>query len=189
MVPGSCPTMMRNIGPTFSVSAAITPKSKASMGAAIRMATRTINCAMPCRAWPRQRETAHRAVSRAAACGDNAAMRSLSHFFSILLRHSRRQVRSPFAKAANAGSGSIRRLMLAVLCGLFFPPAYALEKVSVQLNWKHQFQFAGYYAAIEKGYFRDAGYEVELRELPDGSDPIAAVLKGEADYGVAASEL
>ena len=116
-------------------------------------------------------------------------MRSLSHFFSILLRHSRRQVRSPFAKAANAGSGSIRRLMLAVLCGLFFPPAYALEKVSVQLNWKHQFQFAGYYAAIEKGYFRDAGYEVELRELPDGSDPIAAVLKGEADYGVAASEL
>ncbi|HJV92703.1 MAG TPA: ABC transporter substrate-binding protein, partial [Azonexus sp.] len=59
----------------------------------------------------------------------------------------------------------------------------------MQLNWKHQFQFAGYYAAIEKGYFREAGFEVELRELPEGSDPIAAVLKGEADYGVAASEL
>lgn len=81
------------------------------------------------------------------------------------------------------------RLMLAALIWLCVLPAYALDKVSVQLNWKHQFQFAGYYAAIEKGYFRDAGFEVELRELPDGNDPISAVLKGEADFGVAASEL
>jgi diguanylate cyclase (GGDEF)-like protein/PAS domain S-box-containing protein len=68
-------------------------------------------------------------------------------------------------------------------------PAHALEQVVLQLNWKHQFQFGGYYAAIEKGYFRDAGFEVSLRELSEGHDPIQAVLGGEADYGVAASEL
>lgn len=59
----------------------------------------------------------------------------------------------------------------------------------MQLNWKHQFQFAGYYVAVEKGYFRDAGFEVSLSELAEGADPITAVLNGEADFGVAASEL
>jgi diguanylate cyclase (GGDEF)-like protein/PAS domain S-box-containing protein len=81
------------------------------------------------------------------------------------------------------------RLLALALLWMFFSPASALEKVSIQLNWKHQFQFAGYYAAIEKGYFRDAGFEVSLRELADGQDPISTVLNGEADFGVAASEL
>ena len=81
------------------------------------------------------------------------------------------------------------RLFLLLLIALTFLPARAQETVSVQLNWKHQFQFAGYYAAIEKGYFRDAGFDVSLKELPAGGDPILAVLGGEADYGVAASEL
>jgi len=82
----------------------------------------------------------------------------------------------------------MRQIVALVLC-LILTPVMALEKVSVQLNWKHQFQFAGYYAAIEQGYFRDAGFEVNLRELLEGHDPITAVLNGEADFGVAASEL
>ena len=84
---------------------------------------------------------------------------------------------------------TLRRLFGALLAGLCLSSALALEKVSLQLNWKHQFQFAGYYAAIEQGYFRAAGFDVELRELPDGGDPISSVLKGQADFGVAASEL
>lgn len=39
-----------------------------------------------------------------------------------------------------------------------------LRKVRVQLKWLHQFQFAGFYAAIDQGYFRRAGLEVELLE-------------------------
>lgn len=31
------------------------------------------------------------------------------------------------------------------------------ETVKLQLKWKHQFQFAGYYAAIEKGYYAQEG--------------------------------
>jgi len=68
-------------------------------------------------------------------------------------------------------------------------PAAALEKVSLQLNWKHQFQFAGYYAAIEKGYYRDAGFEVTPIEAGPDASPVDAVLEGRADYGVGASEL
>lgn len=35
---------------------------------------------------------------------------------------------------------------------------FGLEKVSLQLEWKHQFEFAGFYAAVEKGYYEDIGY-------------------------------
>ena len=81
------------------------------------------------------------------------------------------------------------RVAVFFLFCLILSPAGAQEKISIQLNWKHQFQFAGYYAAIEKGYFRDAGFEVSLRELAAGADPVDEVLAGHADYGVAASEL
>ncbi len=39
-------------------------------------------------------------------------------------------------------------------------PAAALDTVSIQLKWKHQFQFAGYYQAVEQGFYRDAGLAV-----------------------------
>ena len=81
------------------------------------------------------------------------------------------------------------RLVLFLLSCLVLAPAWALEQVVLQLNWKHQFQFAGYYAAVEQGYFRDAGFAVSLRELQEGGDPVDIVLDGEADFGVAASEL
>ena len=38
------------------------------------------------------------------------------------------------------------------------------ETIKMQLSWKHQFQFAGYYAAIEKGFYKDQGLTVELVE-------------------------
>src|SRR5512147_1127210 len=76
-----------------------------------------------------------------------------------------------------------------VVVMLWALPAAALEKISLQLNWKHQFQFAGYYAAIEQGYYRDAGFDVRLIEADGKNDPIDAVLSGKAAFGVGASEL
>ncbi|HWA09711.1 MAG TPA: ABC transporter substrate-binding protein [Opitutaceae bacterium] len=63
------------------------------------------------------------------------------------------------------------------------------DKVVLQLKWRHQFQFAGYYAAVAQGYYREAGLDVELREAVPGKDPVKAVLAGEADFGVGTSEL
>ena len=80
-----------------------------------------------------------------------------------------------------------------LLAGAVLPAAdiaaTALQPVTLQLNWKHQFQFAGYYAAIERGYYRDAGFDVRVQEVQEGHDPIDAVISGAADYGVGASEL
>jgi ABC-type nitrate/sulfonate/bicarbonate transport system substrate-binding protein len=39
-----------------------------------------------------------------------------------------------------------------------------IEVVHLQLPWKHQFQFAGYYAALEKGYYAKAGLSVVIHE-------------------------
>jgi PAS domain S-box-containing protein len=64
-----------------------------------------------------------------------------------------------------------------------------LETVTLQLKWAHQFQFAGYYAAIEKGYYREAGLDVKIREAVVGEEPSSPVLTGEADFGIATSDL
>ncbi|WP_022954542.1 GGDEF domain-containing protein [Leucothrix mucor] len=49
------------------------------------------------------------------------------------------------------------------------PTESSLEHVSLQLSWKHQFQFAGYYAAVAKGFYREVGLDVRLLEGGQGS--------------------
>ncbi len=63
-------------------------------------------------------------------------------------------------------------------------PALALDAVTIQLKWQHQWQFAGYYAAQAQGYYRAAGLDVTLREAVPGQDPLQAVLDGKAHYGI-----
>lgn len=70
-------------------------------------------------------------------------------------------------------------LMIAVSPGL-----HAEETVRLQLKWRHQFQFAGYYAAKEKGYYRQAGLNVELIEAAPDTDSTKVVSQGDAEYGV-----
>ena len=67
--------------------------------------------------------------------------------------------------------------------------ADGLDDVTLQLKWKHQFQFAGYYVAAEKGYYRNAGFNVRFAEASGAEDSIATVVGGKADFGVAGSEL
>ncbi len=63
------------------------------------------------------------------------------------------------------------------------------EQVTLQLKWKHQFQFAGYYAAQEKGFYREAGLDVAILEAAPGIDPAQEVIAGRAQVGVGTSEL
>jgi NitT/TauT family transport system substrate-binding protein len=59
-----------------------------------------------------------------------------------------------------------------------------VDKVTLQLKWVTQAQFAGYYAAQEQGYYADEGLELTIR--PGGPDivPEQAVLGGQADIGI-----
>ena len=42
--------------------------------------------------------------------------------------------------------------------------AKQLTKVKLQLQWFTQAQFAGYFAALDQGYFRDQGLDVQILE-------------------------
>ena len=64
-----------------------------------------------------------------------------------------------------------------------------LQSIDFQLRWMHQFQFAGYYAAIEQGYYREVGLEVRLHEGRPGRTPVGEVLSGRAQYGEGNSEV
>lgn len=82
-----------------------------------------------------------------------------------------------------------RAVVLGVFCFAGSLGAQPLDHVTLQLKWRHQFQFAGYYAAVEQGYYRELGLEVILREAVHGEEPAHFVLRGGAEFGVAASDL
>jgi diguanylate cyclase (GGDEF)-like protein/PAS domain S-box-containing protein len=70
--------------------------------------------------------------------------------------------------------------------------AYAAQEkqmIDFQLRWHNQFQFAGYYAALEKGYYSDEGLDVRLHEGAPGRTPVDEVLAGRAQYAESNSEL
>ncbi len=64
-----------------------------------------------------------------------------------------------------------------------------LEKVSLQLQWLDQFQFAGYYVAKEKGFYKDAGFDVEIKKYGSDVDIVKDVLSGKTTYGIGRSSL
>ncbi|WP_300405554.1 ABC transporter substrate-binding protein, partial [Nocardioides sp.] len=63
--------------------------------------------------------------------------------------------------------------------------AGGLTPVTLQLQWLPQAQFAGYYAAVDQGFFEEEGLDVEI--VPSGGDivPQDALANGDADYAIA----
>lgn len=68
--------------------------------------------------------------------------------------------------------------------------AYGNDKVVLQLKWEHEFQFAGYYAALWQGYYDEVGLDVEIRSAtsPKGElkSPAFELISGNADFAIGA---
>jgi diguanylate cyclase (GGDEF)-like protein len=97
-------------------------------------------------------------------------------------------VQTPPGKRSNTSL----RLSLALLLvqWLCLTEAMAAEKMRLQLRWLHQFQFAGYYMALEKGFYAQAGLEVDIRPGGPGTlNPLDLLLAGDADFAIANSGL
>jgi len=111
-------------------------------------------------------------------------IRSLSRLFSQLL-------------SGSVGRCSLVIVMATCLIMVSSQPGNAqsaaeknnLVQITLQLPWFHQFQFAGYYAAIEQNYYKSAGFNVTVNSGSPARRPVGEVLAGRADYGVASSEL
>ena len=71
--------------------------------------------------------------------------------------------------------------MLAGAVGLMATTAMAADKVTLQLKWVTQAQFAGYYVAADKGFYEEENLEVEIK--PGGPDiaPPQVIVGGGAD--------
>src|SRR5437879_1231104 len=95
----------------------------------------------------------------------------------------------PLAARARQLDALRRLVMAACLVLLASHPAAALDQVSLQLKWKHQFQFAGYYAALEQGFYRNAGLDVTIREGGPDIDVAETVASGKADFGVCSASV
>jgi NitT/TauT family transport system substrate-binding protein len=79
--------------------------------------------------------------------------------------------------------------LLAINCTTFSPQKPPLDEVTLQLKWMHRAQFAGFYMADDKGYYRDENIKVTFLEGGLDVDNAEGVLSGAADFGVLSPEI
>jgi NitT/TauT family transport system substrate-binding protein len=79
----------------------------------------------------------------------------------------------------------IAAIVVAVSCGGISAPGGPLTKVRLQLQWVAQSQFAGYFAAVSKGYYRDLGLDVEIKLGGPDIVPQQVVASDGAEFGIA----
>ena len=86
---------------------------------------------------------------------------------------------------------ALRQILFGVAILLWHPGLQSapLRKVTLQLKWAHDFQFAGYYAAQAKGFYAAEGLDVALREAGPKRLPLPVVESGQAEFGVSDMEV
>ncbi|WP_321493375.1 ABC transporter substrate-binding protein [uncultured Desulfobacter sp.] len=62
------------------------------------------------------------------------------------------------------------------------------QTLRLQLKWYHQAQFAGCYVAIEKGFYKDLGIEMELTEGGPGESQSQSLADHNADFAISSPE-
>ncbi|MEK7836496.1 MAG: ABC transporter substrate-binding protein [candidate division NC10 bacterium] len=84
-------------------------------------------------------------------------------------------------------TGLIRLALVLVLAVAAAAPAAAQapQKVVFALNWFAVGDHAAYWVALEKGYYKEKGLDVELQNSKGSGDSIAKVDTGRADIGLA----
>ncbi len=79
--------------------------------------------------------------------------------------------------------------IIIVLLFVSFSFAKELQTVSLQLQWLDQFQFAGYYIAKEKGYYKDVGLKLNIKKYNSHLHIIQDLLTHKTTYGIGSSSL
>lgn len=64
-----------------------------------------------------------------------------------------------------------------------------LKKVTLQLAWFDQFQYAGYYMAKEKGFYEELGLDVEIKPFNFDVNIVKDVNEGKIDFAVGRENL
>ena len=81
-------------------------------------------------------------------------------------------------------STQFAKSLLAAALAVCAVGAYAADKVTVQLKWVPQAQFAGYYVAQAKGYYKEAGLDVTIKAGGPDISPVQVIAGNQADVVV-----
>lgn len=103
--------------------------------------------------------------------------------------HQRRKNSASLRFGFTSWNAILRMLMLVAAGMVIAVHAHATEVVDLQLRWHHQFQFAGYYAAVEKGFYKEEGLDVLIHAGDPTHQPVPEVLAGHAHYAEGNSEV
>jgi len=83
----------------------------------------------------------------------------------------------------------IRRLFsVALALVILSGPAWALDKVTLRLDWVFGSEHAPIFLARDKGFFRDEGIDVEILAGEGSTVTVKLVGNGNADFGYAAAD-
>lgn len=83
----------------------------------------------------------------------------------------------------NFGLLIVLMALLVSACGSIGAPKEA-DKVTVQLSWFHGVEYAGFYTAVDKGYYAEANIEVTLVAGGPETNPLDEVANGNAQFGI-----
>ncbi len=82
----------------------------------------------------------------------------------------------------------MKNTILFLLIFVTFTQAQSKD-ITLTLSWKHQFQFAGYYVAKEKGFYEKAGLNVNIKEYDLQRDNTKDISSGKYEFGIGHSSL
>lgn len=63
------------------------------------------------------------------------------------------------------------------------------SRLTLQLDSKHQFSHAGFYVAVDQGFYKALGLSVIINEGKTSLDPVTQLIKGNADYVIDGSSI
>src|SRR5580700_8981515 len=94
-------------------------------------------------------------------------------FLLLTIRHTRRSIMRTIALG-----------LAAILSLAALPQAQAADKLTLQLKWVTQAQFAGYFVAKDKGFYKDENLDVTIKAGGPDVAPPQVIAGGGADVVV-----
>ena len=91
---------------------------------------------------------------------------------------------APAEEAASATAERITSVASSISCPAPESSAEGMSDITLQLQWFTQAQFAGYYAAVDQGFYEDLGLNVEILQGAVEIVPITVLNSGGADFAI-----
>ena len=77
-------------------------------------------------------------------------------------------------------------LVLVLTSGIFAEAAApALKKITFLTNYVYNGRHAPFFVGLEKGFFKEAGFDIDIKPATGSGFVITAIDGGQADYGMA----